>query len=118
MRGINKIDLINMPLLAQQVRPVCKGDSVLNIPLIDGLMQQIPNWQVSLTYRSIERTFYQPYIELCALLQRVVLLAEQYNHHPKMTLEYSCLRVEYTTHSIQSLSINDLILAAKIDQIA
>ena len=40
------------------------------------------------------------------------------DHHPDLEVGYNYCRVRYSTHAIGGLSENDLICAAKIDQIA
>lgn len=50
--------------------------------------------------------------------QKVAQLAEEEGHHPDLHLEgYRNVAIEIWTHAIGGLSENDLILAAKIDQL-
>jgi len=44
-------------------------------------------------------------------------LAEEEGHHPDISLGWGYCLVMIHTHAIKGLSINDFILAAKIDQI-
>ena len=44
-------------------------------------------------------------------------LAEQENHHPDLTVSYKRVTVELTTHDVGGLSLNDFIVAAKIDKL-
>ncbi|MFZ9089486.1 MAG: 4a-hydroxytetrahydrobiopterin dehydratase [Planctomycetaceae bacterium] len=49
---------------------------------------------------------------------RICAVAEQEAHHPDLHLvSYRNLTVEIWTHAIQGLSLNDFILAARIDQL-
>jgi 4a-hydroxytetrahydrobiopterin dehydratase len=49
---------------------------------------------------------------------RIAELAEREGHHPDLHLvSYRNLTVEIWTHAVQGLSLNDFILAAKIDQL-
>jgi 4a-hydroxytetrahydrobiopterin dehydratase len=49
---------------------------------------------------------------------RVAKLAQEEDHHPDLHLEgYRNVTVELSTHAIEGLSLNDFILAAKIDQL-
>lgn len=44
-------------------------------------------------------------------------LAEEEGHHPNLYLhDWKKLRIELTTHAIGGLSVNDFILAVKIDE--
>ena len=45
-------------------------------------------------------------------------IANLEDHHPDLEVGYNYCRVRYSTHAIGGLSENDLICAAKIDQIA
>ena len=47
----------------------------------------------------------------------VAWIATVEGHHPEMTVNYGSCHVMYRTHSIDGLSDNDFICAAKIDQL-
>ena len=47
----------------------------------------------------------------------VAYLAEHENHHPDLTVSYKRVTVELTTHDVGGLSLNDFIVAAKIDKL-
>jgi 4a-hydroxytetrahydrobiopterin dehydratase len=50
--------------------------------------------------------------------QSVAAVAEAETHHPDLHLVgYRNLTIEIWTHAIQGLSLNDFILAARIDQL-
>lgn len=44
-------------------------------------------------------------------------LAESEGHHPKLTIEWGKISVDWWTHKIGGLHKNDFIMAAKTDQI-
>jgi len=48
----------------------------------------------------------------------IALLAEQEGHHPDLEIGWGRLVCELTTHAIGGLSMNDFIMAAKIDRLA
>jgi len=51
-------------------------------------------------------------------LNEVAQLAEEEGHHPDIHLAgYRNLSIEIWTHAIGGLSLNDFVLAAKIDQL-
>lgn len=51
-----------------------------------------------------------------AAVDTIAALAEAEGHHPNIYIyNYKQLRVELSTHKIKGLSVNDFILAAKID---
>jgi 4a-hydroxytetrahydrobiopterin dehydratase len=50
-----------------------------------------------------------------ALVNEVGELAETSNHHPDLTIHrWNHVRVEWYTHSVEGLSINDFIMAARV----
>ena len=51
------------------------------------------------------------------LATRIALLAEGADHHPTMTLSWGRLEVAWRTDAIGGLSINDVIMAAKVDRL-
>ena len=44
-------------------------------------------------------------------------ISEQEGHHPDILFGWGYAKISITTHAIEGLSINDFILAAKIDNI-
>ena len=48
---------------------------------------------------------------------KVAEAAEEEGHHPKLTLEWGKVGVEWWTHKIRGLHRNDFIMAAKTDKI-
>ena len=55
--------------------------------------------------------------EALAFTNRVGELAEEQGHHPDISLGWGYCLIMIHTHAINGLSINDFILAAKIDKI-
>ena len=51
------------------------------------------------------------------LLIQIGNLAEELKHHPDMKLGWGYLEIEITTHSLQSLTVQDFNLASKIDDL-
>lgn len=51
------------------------------------------------------------------LATRIALLAEGQNHHPALEVAWGRLTVTWTTDAIGAISVNDLIMAAKVDRL-
>lgn len=66
-------------------------------------------------YKSME---FKNFSEAMKFINKVARIAEKEGHHPDILL-YGWNKVRFTlsTHAIKGLSINDFILAAKIDSI-
>lgn len=78
---------------------------------------ELPQW--TLHEQSIERTFtFKNFREAIAFVNHVADLAEAQQHHPEIHVNYRTVRLVLSTHKIGGLSMNDFILAAKIDTAA
>lgn len=56
--------------------------------------------------------------KVLGVVNKVGQLAESEGHHPNLYMyEYKKLRIELYTHAIGGLSMNDFIMAAKIDEL-
>jgi len=82
-------------------------------------LQEISSeWGLAEDNRSISRTFkFKNYYDTMAFVNVAAMVAHQQDHHPDMTVTYSTCRVEFSTHSVDGLSLNDFICAAKVDGI-
>ena len=56
-------------------------------------------------------------LQAIALADKVGEAAEEEGHHPKITVEWGRVGVEWWTHKIKGLHRNDFIMAAKTDEI-
>ena len=75
---------------------------------------EIPLWV--LHQKSIEREFkLKNFKEAMVFVNKVADLAEGEGHHPDIYVFYNKVRFQLSTHAIGGLSVNDFILAAKID---
>tara|TARA_B100000287_G_C20441180_1_gene705662 strand:+ start:344 stop:685 length:342 start_codon:yes stop_codon:yes gene_type:complete len=57
------------------------------------------------------------YEQSIAFTNLIADLAESQDHHPKITLEWGSVSLEWWSHKIQGLHMNDFICAAKSDEI-
>jgi 4a-hydroxytetrahydrobiopterin dehydratase len=51
-----------------------------------------------------------------AFVNAVAQIAHAQDHHPDMQVSYNRCTISWSTHSVQGLSINDFICAARTDQ--
>ena len=64
----------------------------------------------------IERTYtFDRYADGIAFVTRVGTLADAQDHHPQITVGYKKVTVEWYTHSLGGLHLNDFIMAARTD---
>ena len=105
--------------LTQKKCVACEGGtSPLNQIELDILLKQVPEWKLSTDIKTISRTFtFKNFADALAFTNKVGAIAEDEGHHPDIQLGWGKVQIELTTHAIGGLSENDLIVAAKIDQI-
>lgn len=104
--------------LAEKKCTACSGDT---LPLTQdetlALSEETPDW-ILLAGR-IERTFtFANFSQAIDFANKIAKIADEQNHHPDLHISWGKVRVELSTHAIGGLSVNDFILAAKIDEIA
>ena len=93
--------------------------SLLGQSEIKSHLQEIsPEWQLADDEKSISRTFkFKNYYDTMSFVNVVAVVAHRQDHHPEMIVNYNTCRVEYSTHSVGGLSLNDFICAARVDGI-
>jgi len=78
--------------------------------------KDVPEWKVSDDYKKITRNYsFMNFVESMAFVNRVAVVAEEKGHHPDISIHYNKVSIELTTHAMKGLSVNDFIVAAKID---
>lgn len=82
-------------------------------------LKVLPGWTLSQNPDRICRSWVvKNFLAGMEFLNAVTALAEEEGHHPDVHLAgYRNLSIEIWTHAIGGLSLNDFILAAKIDQL-
>lgn len=81
-------------------------------------MPQIPGWQLRDDGKEISRQMkFKNFKEALAFVNRVGELAEAEGHHPDLELGWGRVGMRSSTHAISGLSLNDFILAAKINEL-
>lgn len=84
------------------------------------LKPTISDWQI-IEFDGIQRLYrmfeVEDFIQAITLAKKIGNTAETEGHHPKITVEWGCVQVEWWTHKIKGLHRNDFIMAAKTDKI-
>ena len=79
-------------------------------------LSRVKDWV--LRKNSIEKDYtFNTYLDGLNFVYSIGKLAEQQGHHPEMNLGYKRLTVRLSTFAIGGLSVNDFILASKIDKL-
>ncbi len=83
--------------------------SLVNESIRDG-------WLLDSVNQTLSRKFeFKNYYQTMAFANSCAWIAHQNDHHPDMTVTYRHCHLYFTTHSVNGLSINDFICAAKIE---
>ena len=94
----------------------CKGD----VPALEGaelarLHRQVPGWELVEGHHLKKGFRFRDFRGALDFVNRVGELAEEQGHHPDVSLGWGWAEISIFTHSIDGLSENDFILAAKVD---
>ena len=105
-------------LATQHCQPCAAGTPPLAIDEAQRYLTQLQGWELvdkMLLRKSLKMANFMAAVQL---INRIAALAEADDHHPDLHLTgYRRLVIELSTHAIGGLSVNDFILAAKIDQL-
>jgi 4a-hydroxytetrahydrobiopterin dehydratase len=107
--------------LSEQACEACRvGAPLVSDEELQRLLPTIPGWRVIEVdgVRQLTREFeFKNFVQALAFTNRVGDLAEAENHHPAILTEWGKVTVTWWTHKIHGLHRNDLILAARTDQV-
>ena len=107
------------PLTSRKCVP-CEGIGRAYTPAeIQTQLSQIPGWVLAEDQKSIERAFVLKNFVACVnLINTIKDIAENEMHHPDLHLTgFRNLKVVLYTHALGGVTENDLIVAAKINQL-
>lgn len=110
-----------MNLLTTASCEACKKNAPsLSSTELNSLLPEIPDWQLinDNGINKLQQIFtIKNYQQAVKFTLAIAELAEQQGHHPKITLEYGQVSVQWWTHIINGLHKNDVIMAAKSSDI-
>jgi len=106
-----------MKLAEQTAKPIAMGTVPLSRREAGDLMREIPQW--SLTETMVTRDFhFKDFRQAMDFVNGVAAIANEQDHHPNILISYNKVRLSLSTHKIGGLSMNDFIVAARIDLLA
>ncbi len=107
-----------MSLNQQKCVPCEGGVPTLSIAEIRKYLTDLnPAWQLT-TSGHLHREFgFSDFKSALAFTNQVGAIAEAEGHHPDILLKWGEVTLTIFTHAINGLSLNDFILAAKVDEI-
>ena len=105
--------------LAREKCVACRRDSPKVTPEeIAELHPIVSDWKLTETdgIKRLERTFrVRDFAEAMGFASAVGEGAEEEGHHPRMTVEWGRVKIDWWTHKIRGLHRNDFVMAAKTD---
>lgn len=96
------------------------GDPQLTDTEIGELHPQIPEWQVIEVeeIKRLQRIFkFKTYARSLEFANKVAAIAEEEDHHPLIILEWGRVTIQWWTHIVKGLHMNDFIMAARTDSL-
>jgi 4a-hydroxytetrahydrobiopterin dehydratase len=107
-------DLVN-----QRCVPCEGGIPPMSDPDEEKYLKNVPEWELDRTQlHRIRRKFvFDDFVHAIEFVNKVAKLAENEGHHPDIYIFYDIVKLELYTHAVKGLSLNDFILAAKINAI-
>lgn len=103
-------------LAAKHCAPCNAETPKLSVAEVEKALKELPGWTSDGT--ALRRRFTFPdFASALAFTNRTGELAEREGHNPDLKLGWGYVEVELSTHAIGGLSENDLILAAKIQEL-
>jgi 4a-hydroxytetrahydrobiopterin dehydratase len=110
-----------MTELSQQNCEACRaGAPRISDADIKELMPKIPDWDIIVVdeIMRLNREFnFKGFAQAMAFSNAVGDIAEAAGHHPAILTEWGKVTVTWWTHKIKGLHKNDLIMAARTDQL-
>ena len=106
--------------LKNQKCQACSGNTPkFDEKQISDNLSKLNSWSVNDEQKMIYKKFnFKTFKQALIFTNKVGEIADLEGHHPDISLGWGYSLVMLHTHAIQGLSINDFIIAAKIDEIA
>jgi len=79
--------------------------------------QLVSQWEVRDNSILMKSFKFEDFKRAMAFVQEVAIIAEAEQHHPDINIRYNMVKIILTTKDVGGLSINDFIMAAKIEDL-
>ena len=113
------MSVMSLEILRSQHCVPRKGkDAALSASEIDAGIALLAGWQTGAKRDEIRKEFrFADYFHTMAFVNAVASIAHREDHHPDLEVHYNRCVVRYSTHDVGGLSLNDLICAAKVEDV-
>jgi 4a-hydroxytetrahydrobiopterin dehydratase len=96
----------------------------IDAPLVNSvdypeLLKDLEDWSIEEeSINKLVKTYnFAHYADSVSFTNKIADLAETEDHHPKIVLQWGSVKLEWWSHKIKGLHLNDFICAAKSDKI-
>ena len=110
---------MSKPELSQTKCEPCNGNTEkLDFKKINDYLSDLNKWSLNNNKEMIYKKFkFKDFNTALIFTNKVGELADKEGHHPDISIGWGYCLIMLHTHAIQGLSINDFILASKIDHL-
>ncbi len=99
------------PCEGKGIKPFTKAEA-------EDYLAQTSLWILDAEAKKISKQYkFQDFIGSINFVNKISEIAEEEGHHPDIKINYNKVALELTTHAVGGLSVNDFIMAAKIDAV-
>ena len=103
------IDLLNARCI-----PRAGAGHRLDATTLDTYLAQLPGWSLAQDGSVLQRRFdFADYYRSLAFVNALAHIAHRQDHHPDLSVHYDRVIVQWSTHDVGGLSLNDVICAAQ-----
>ena len=109
-------------LLNKKCKPCEGGILPFDISEIHKYQKKVDGWDILKNEKKIfylyKKYKFKNFLESQIFINKVGEISENEGHHPDISFGWGYAEIKITTHAIEGLSLNDFILATKIDQLS
>ena len=79
-------------------------------------MKNLPHWSLDSSVGAISREYvFKDFIQAFGFMTQIAIASEKGNHHPEWSNVYQRVRITWTTHDANGLTMNDIGMAQFCD---
>ena len=105
-------------LAAGHCAPCTEGSPAMDAEQAAALLEKLDGWRLCDGHHLQRSWKFKDFVTALDFVNRVGELAEAEQHHPDITLAWGRVEISVHTHTVGGLSMNDFILAARIDTLS
>ena len=104
-------------LAEQKCVPCEEGGKPLQGKELDDLKRELgADWKIVNNHHLEKLYKFKDFVEALDFTNKIGAIAEEQGHHPDIYLTWGKVRIEIFTHTVNGLTKNDFILAAKFEE--